>query len=68
MCTKVIMPDEDGWAERLTPLKLVELQIHFDGLCLRYVTKVKRSVYHKCFDLSNKQSACTHNHFADKAL
>ena len=62
------MPHEDSYTDTLTLLKLNELLVHFDVICLSYVHKVKSNDDHMLFGFSNEPSACTHIHFADKAL
>ena len=60
---------KDSSTDRLTLLKLNELQEHFNVVCLSYVDKVKSNDDHNIwYDFSSKLSVRTGTQFADKAL
>ena len=47
-CTKLMIYDEDDYECRLAKLKLDELNIHLQFLCLRYVMLVSSNDEHPC--------------------
>ena len=48
LCTRIMIPYEEEYEERLSLLKLEELTIHLDILCFRYIAKVKEHENHPC--------------------
>ena len=48
LCTRIMIPYEEEYEERLSLLKLEELNIHLDILCLKYIAKVRDYDNHPC--------------------
>ena len=48
LCTRIMIPYEEEYEERLSLLKLEELNIHLDILCLKYIAKVRDYDDHSC--------------------
>ena len=48
LCTRIMIPFEEEYEERLSLLKLEELNIHLDILCLEYIAKVCDYDDHPC--------------------
>ena len=48
LCTRIMIPYEEEYGERLSLLKLEELNIHLDILCLKYIAKLCDYDDHPC--------------------
>ena len=48
LCTRIMIPYEVEYEERLSSLKLEELNIYLDILCLKYIAKVCCYDDHPC--------------------
>ena len=68
LCTRIILPDVDDYDSRLSILKLEELRVHLDILCLRYVSKVRSNEDHVCNNLTSLANKTGRTTFSDKIL
>ena len=68
LCTRIILPDVDDYDSRLSILKLEELRVHLDILCLRYVSKVRSNEDHVCYNLTSLANKTGRTTFSDKIL
>ena len=67
-CTRIILPDVDDYDSRLSILKLEDLGIHLDILCLRYVSKVRSNEDHVCYNLISLANKTGRTTFSDNIL